>query len=60
MERVELEVLASNLPAISVYEKLGFQRKGVKRRARKLDGVYDDNVIMALLSVPAGSGASAA
>jgi RimJ/RimL family protein N-acetyltransferase len=50
IERIELEVFASNLPAIRLYEKLGFQREGLKRRARKLDGVYDDNVIMALLA----------
>jgi RimJ/RimL family protein N-acetyltransferase len=49
-ERIELEVLASNTRAIALYEKLGFVREGVKRRARKLDGEYDDVVIMALLS----------
>ena len=48
IERVELEVYASNEPAISLYEKRGFVREGVKRRARKLDGVYDDSLIMAL------------
>jgi RimJ/RimL family protein N-acetyltransferase len=50
MERIELEVFASNLPAIELYEALGFEREGFKKRFRKLDGVYDDNVIMALLS----------
>ena len=48
-ERIELEVFASNTPAIALYEKLGFEREGVKRRARKLDGEYDDVVLMALL-----------
>lgn len=48
IERVELEVYASNTPAISLYEKWGFAHEGVKRRARKLDGVYDDSLIMAL------------
>jgi RimJ/RimL family protein N-acetyltransferase len=48
MERVELEVYASNTPAISLYEKFGFVHEGVKRRARKLDGVYDDILVMAL------------
>jgi ribosomal protein S18 acetylase RimI-like enzyme len=48
MERVELEVYASNTPAISLYEKRGFVHEGVKRRARKLDGVYDDILVMAL------------
>ena len=53
MERIELEVFASNLPAIRLYEKLGFQHEGLKRRFRKLDGAYDDNVIMALLCASA-------
>jgi RimJ/RimL family protein N-acetyltransferase len=49
MERIELEVLGSNVNAIRLYEKLGFVHEGVKRRARKLDGAWDDNVLMALL-----------
>lgn len=49
IERIELEVFASNVPAIRLYESLGFQREGRKRRFRKLDGAYDDNIIMALL-----------
>jgi ribosomal protein S18 acetylase RimI-like enzyme len=48
IERVELEVYASNIPAINLYEKSGFIREGVKRKARKLDGEYDDIVVMAL------------
>lgn len=49
MERIELEVFASNSNAIALYEKNGFVMEGVKRRARKLDGVWDDNVIMAMV-----------
>jgi RimJ/RimL family protein N-acetyltransferase len=49
MERIELEVFASNHRAIALYERLGFVVEGMKRRARKLDGEYDDNVLMALL-----------
>jgi len=49
MERVELEVYASNIPAIRLYEKKGFIHEGVKKKARKLDGVYDDIVMMALI-----------
>ena len=48
MERIELEVYASNTPAINLYEKWGFAREGVKKRARKLDGIYDDIIVMAL------------
>lgn len=48
LERVELAVFASNLPAIKLYEKTGFVTEGVKKRARKIDGAYDDIVQMAL------------
>ena len=49
LERVELDVYASNDPAIKLYEKLGFLVEGLHRRARKLDGQYDDIISMALL-----------
>jgi RimJ/RimL family protein N-acetyltransferase len=49
IERIELEVFASNTPAIRLYEGLGFVHEGIKRRARKLDGAYDDLILMALL-----------
>ena len=54
-ERIELEVFASNTRAIALYERLGFVREGVKRRARKLDDAYDDIVQMALLLAEGGS-----
>jgi ribosomal protein S18 acetylase RimI-like enzyme len=50
IERVELEVFASNQPAIALYRTLGFVIEGVKKMARKLDGTYDDNVLMALFT----------
>lgn len=54
LERIELEVFASNERGLRLYRKLGFAVEGVKRRARKLDGFYDDNVLMALTrDVPA-------
>jgi RimJ/RimL family protein N-acetyltransferase len=49
IERIELEVFASNANAIRLYEQLGFAHEGIKRKARKLDGAYDDLVLMALL-----------
>jgi len=49
IERVELEVFASNERAIALYRTLGFLTEGIKRSARKLDGRYEDNVFMALL-----------
>ena len=48
IERVELEVFASNTGAINLYRQLGFVVEGTKKRARKLDGEYDDDVLMAL------------
>ena len=48
-ERVELEVFASNAGAIRLYERLGFEREGIRRRVRKLDGCYDDNFVMTRL-----------
>ncbi|MEZ4768127.1 MAG: hotdog domain-containing protein [Caldilineales bacterium] len=48
----ELDVYASNQPAIKLYEKLGFAVEGMHRRARKLDGQYDDIISMALLYEP--------
>ena len=47
IERVELEVFASNERAIALYRALGFVTEGIKRRARKLDRQYEDNVFMA-------------
>ncbi|MCX6653560.1 MAG: GNAT family N-acetyltransferase [Candidatus Bathyarchaeota archaeon] len=48
LERVELEVLSSNTQAISLYEKNGFIKEGVKSKAFKLDGRYEDVIQMAL------------
>ncbi|WP_430396822.1 N-acetyltransferase family protein [Ferrovibrio sp.] len=52
IERVELQVYASNAPAIALYRKFGFETEGMKRRARKIDGRYDDILIMARLRPP--------
>jgi RimJ/RimL family protein N-acetyltransferase len=49
LERVELSVYATNTRAQRLYEQLGFVVEGVRRRHRKLDGVYEDNILMALL-----------
>jgi len=51
-ERVELDVFASNTRARVLYEHVGFVEEGVRRRARKIDGRYEDDVIMALLLEP--------
>ena len=44
---------ASNVDAIALYHQLGFVEEGIRRRARLLDGQYDDMVEMALLGAPA-------
>ena len=49
LERVELTVFRSNAPAIQLYEKAGFTVDGVRQRARKLDGAYDDIILMSLM-----------
>ena len=48
-ERVELEVLASNTRAERLYRRCGFVEEGRRRRARYIDGVYDDFVQYGLL-----------
>lgn len=49
LERVELEVYESNTPAVRLYEKYGFETEGLKKKARKLDGQYDNIVLIALI-----------
>jgi RimJ/RimL family protein N-acetyltransferase len=48
IEKVELEVFCDNVGAIRLYESFGFSREGVKVRGRKLDGRYQDVILMAL------------
>jgi ribosomal protein S18 acetylase RimI-like enzyme len=47
MSRVELEVFASNGPAVALYRAMGFEGEGRKRGARVLDGRVDDLLVMA-------------
>lgn len=49
LERVELDVYASNVTAIRLYDKFKFQVVGRKHKARKLDASYEDIIVMALL-----------
>ncbi|HXY98793.1 MAG TPA: GNAT family protein [Stellaceae bacterium] len=49
LERIELTVFISNLRARLLYEKAGFLPEGVLRRHRKVNGVYEDSLFMALL-----------
>ncbi|MFA0815753.1 MAG: GNAT family N-acetyltransferase [Anaerofustis sp.] len=45
--RVELSVFADNERAIHVYEKLGFEKEGIARKAAIRNGEYADEYIMA-------------
>jgi RimJ/RimL family protein N-acetyltransferase len=44
--RVQLEVLASNRPAISCYLACGFRREGVRREAELYPDGWKDFIIM--------------
>ncbi len=48
-ERVELEVLGSNLPAQRLYRRCGFVEEGCRRRARRTEEGYDDILMFGLL-----------
>ena len=47
--RVELDVYEDNARAIALYEKMGFAREGIVRRAARIDGQFIDAISMALL-----------
>ena len=46
IERVDLEVFDSNTSAVNFYLKAGFSIEGRRIRGRKLEGVYDDIILM--------------
>ncbi len=52
LERIELSVFNSNARARRLYESVGFVAEGARRRFRKLDGVFEDDTMMALLLNP--------
>ena len=47
--RIELGVREDNRNAIALYRDLGFAVEGVRRKAIRIDGQYEDVVTMALL-----------
>ncbi|WP_064682567.1 GNAT family N-acetyltransferase [Rhizobium bangladeshense] len=53
--RVELDVYEDNARAIALYEKVGFAREGMVRRAARIDGRFIDAISMALLFDERGS-----
>jgi RimJ/RimL family protein N-acetyltransferase len=49
LARVELAVRADNGGAMALYRRVGFEEEGRRRRAVRVDGVYYDDVVMAVL-----------
>jgi RimJ/RimL family protein N-acetyltransferase len=49
IKRIQLEVTAGNASGIHLYEKLGFQKEGLRRRGMYKYGEYLDTWMMALL-----------
>jgi RimJ/RimL family protein N-acetyltransferase len=49
LHRLELTVDVDNRRAIALYEKCGFEREGVKRRSRRIEGRYFDELSMSKL-----------
>ncbi|HNV35826.1 MAG TPA: GNAT family N-acetyltransferase [Rectinema sp.] len=48
LEKLELEVFASNAAARALYRKKGFFEEGIRLKKRKFEGHYDDVVCMGL------------
>lgn len=46
ISRLELTVLAGNSIAIHLYEKLGYEREGIKRQSLKINDAYEDEFFM--------------
>jgi len=46
LEKIQLEVFKGNRKGVAFYKKQGFQQEGCKIRARKLEGIYDDLLVM--------------
>jgi RimJ/RimL family protein N-acetyltransferase len=46
LEKVELVVFESNINACKLYKKLGFFEEGKKIKTRKINGQYDNEILM--------------
>ena len=49
VRRIQLGVPSTNAPAIHLYEKLGFEKEGLRRRGMFKNGRYFDTWLMGLL-----------
>jgi RimJ/RimL family protein N-acetyltransferase len=52
IHRIELSVRTANSRAIRLYERVGFEREGLKRHAQKVAGEYVDEFSMSKLIYP--------
>lgn len=48
IEKAELEVYSDKVAAVRLYRSFGFSEEGLKVRGRKLEGRYQDILLMAL------------
>ncbi len=49
LNRIQLHVCAENIPAIRIYERVGFIKEGVLRQAMFRNGAYVDFLVMGIL-----------
>lgn len=50
LHRIEATVMPGNKPSLRVLEKLGFQREGLCRKYEKINGKWEDHVLLSLLN----------
>jgi ribosomal protein S18 acetylase RimI-like enzyme len=50
LTRIELTVRETNLNAIALYKKFGFETEGLQRRAVRIDGRYENLLSMAFIT----------
>jgi diamine N-acetyltransferase len=49
INRIELEVLESNIYALKLYEKVGFKQEGIKRQSTYKNGKFVNMIMMSIL-----------
>jgi ribosomal protein S18 acetylase RimI-like enzyme len=49
LNRVELSVRENNAGAVALYKRVGFEIEGLQRNATRVEGVYENVVLMAIL-----------
>ncbi len=47
IEKICLEVFSTNINAIELYRKMGFEVEGIRKKQFKIEGKYVDDVLMA-------------